>query len=205
MAATTTIPNNGLETVTNNLTKDYRYAKRKARIGFRSIAVASETAALAAAIAVAAGIGPWQVSAISIPIVSKRPRPLCLYNALSNCFMQKLVWALMWNSAEFITICINRGGIHPIANLIADLLLVFKLATAAAFACTWYTIYDGQIDTDKFCLVGTDYSTTSKDYHPPVDCTLWRVTLVCIGFTLLAWSVEHRPILSHWRGLRLKS
>jgi len=44
----------------------------------------------------------------------------------------QLVAAAIWNIAEFITLCVNRRGIHPGAHIGLDLVLSLALLSAAA-------------------------------------------------------------------------
>ena len=52
--------------------------------------------------------------------------------------IHQAVAAMIWNIAEFITLCINRKGIHPGAHIGLDLLLSFALLSAAG--TSYYTI-----------------------------------------------------------------
>jgi len=44
---------------------------------------------------------------------------------------------LTWNIAEFITLCVNKKGIHPGAHIALDLLICAGLATSGTFDLFW--------------------------------------------------------------------
>jgi len=46
----------------------------------------------------------------------------------------QVVAAMVWNIAEFITLCVNRKGIHPGAHIGLDNLLFWALLSAAAIS-----------------------------------------------------------------------
>ena len=43
-----------------------------------------------------------------------------------------VVVGVLWSAVEFITFCVNRKGIHPIANLTLDILISLALISVAA-------------------------------------------------------------------------
>jgi hypothetical protein len=56
--------------------------------------------------------------------------------------------ALIWDTAEFITLCANKKGIHPGAHIALDFLLFAALITGSAFDI---------IAGEPFSTVGSDY------------------------------------------------
>lgn len=46
----------------------------------------------------------------------------------------QVIAAIIWNIAEFITLCVNRKGIHPGAHIGLDLILSWALLSAAAIS-----------------------------------------------------------------------
>jgi hypothetical protein len=48
--------------------------------------------------------------------------------------IRQAIAALIWNVIEFITICINRKGIHPGAHIALDLLLSGALLSAGGIS-----------------------------------------------------------------------
>jgi hypothetical protein len=48
--------------------------------------------------------------------------------------IRQAIAALIWNAIEFITLCINRKGIHPGAHIGLDLLLSGALLSAGGIS-----------------------------------------------------------------------
>jgi len=60
-----------------------------------------------------------------------------------------VVVAVLWSVVEFITFCINRKGIHPIANLTLDILICLALISVAAIGFYNYAMA-GPTDYGKY-------------------------------------------------------
>jgi len=55
--------------------------------------------------------------------------------------IHQAVVAMLWNVAEFITLCINRKGIHPGAHIGLDLLLSAALISAGGISFYSISLY----------------------------------------------------------------
>jgi hypothetical protein len=99
---------------------------------------------------------------------------------------------MIWNSVEFIVLCINGRGMHPVLNLVLDLLQVGTMLTASFFGLMWYSSYDGSVYTVQggsrpICEVGEPADLLGNSFLlPPVNCALWRVAFICGMFCLVA-------------------
>jgi hypothetical protein len=94
---------------------------------------------------------------------------------------------MLWCSIEFIVICINKRGLHPVASLVIDLLQTLKLAVVMVFDFMWYNNYDGSSNGVPLCETGDLNGSFGVGILVPIDCGMWRAGLVCGIFCVVAW------------------
>jgi hypothetical protein len=65
-------------------------------------------------------------------LASYRPKMTGATLRMTN--THQVIAVMIWNIAEFITLCVNRKGIHPGAHIGLDLILSWALFSAAAIS-----------------------------------------------------------------------